>query len=184
MARQLRAIRGKREINLDDWEAYSKYIEEESEIESYYSSDSSYSSESETEYENQSKSKYESTIDDEYPMHYGYMMRRPNMIDPKEIARLSRDTIQNLIREWASAPASDYATKMLEAHIKGLKIHDNPPPAKRKVIYLTYAKIMQEARTKTLTIPQGIQNLKKELKRLDKIEQRIASLEKERLELY
>lgn len=64
------------------------------------------------------------------------------MIDPKEIAKLPRDTIQNLIKEWASAPANDYATKMLEAHIKGLKIYDNPPPVERKIIYPIYAKIM------------------------------------------
>lgn len=138
---------------MDDWEVYSEYTKEESKIESYYSSDSSYNSELEIEYESQSKSEHESAIDDEYPMHYGYMMQRPDMTDPKEIARPPRDIIQNLIKEWASAPANDYYTKMLEAHIKGLKIHDNPPPVERRVIYPTYVEIMQEARMKTLTIP-------------------------------
>lgn len=111
-------------------------------------------------------------------------MRRRDIFDLKEIAKLPRDIIQNLIREWASAPASEYATKMLEAHIKGLKLHDNPPPTEKKVMYPTYEEIMQEARAKTLTIPQEIQNLKKEIKRIDKLEQRITSLEKERSELY
>lgn len=73
---------------------------------------------------------------------------------------------------------------MLEGHIRGLKLHDNPPPVVRTTPYPTYSEIMKEAKTKTLTIPQKIQNLKKELKRLDKLEQRISKLEKEKSELY
>lgn len=88
---QLKSMRGNKPKIFDEWDLYSKHSKE-SDTEIEYS-EYIVRSDSKAYNDLDSDTEYELALDDEYPIHYGYMMRRPSLTDLKDIYRLPRDTI-------------------------------------------------------------------------------------------
>lgn len=82
---KLKALRGTKPTNFDEWDLYADYSEEEesdTELDSNEYTMDSYFDES---YQSYSKIENESNSDDECPIHYGYMMIRLDITNPKKL---------------------------------------------------------------------------------------------------